>query len=356
MGDDGGKSPQEGTGDVVQALQKQLPQLISVITGQYKPAAESEYSIAKEYSPKIAQLQADTFADQGKQLAKTGRELSAAEIQNAADAEAAATEGAGMRTAAAAVKAQREADPEYYAARGALKDAIGRLTDYDPNHLSKGEEESVARGLARTGSFVPSALETAKGALAFGDALNQRRATANSSIATAANATQALRGGVDAAGLTGRRTVLPNTGTPQYTGIVTPGVNMANATAGNLQNTATQAMNINMQKEKSDWEKYMAGLGAVNGTIGTIGSVVGMAAGVCWVARAVYGEADPRWIVFRGWLGSEAPIWLFNLYNRHGQEFAEVVKRSPLLRRCVKFLMDRVVNPRMTSKDVYAKF
>jgi hypothetical protein len=63
--------------------------------------------------------------------------------------------------------------------------------------------------------------------------------------------------------------------------------------------------------------------------------------GLCWVAREVYGPDDHRWIQFRQWLTTDAPPWLLKLYARHGERFAGVVRRVPLLKRLLRPLMDR---------------
>lgn len=268
--DDAGKNPQWAVGDVVQAVQQHLPELIKAITGQYSTGAKAEYDIAKEYSPKIAQLQADVLGKQGKELAKTGDEINAASILAASKAEADAAAGSGQDIAAAGVKAQQAADPEYYAARKAIGDSIAKYLDFDPNQLNKGETEGIARGLGRTASFVPSAMETAKNAVVFGKAGQERRKEYGNAISSAANATNALRGPVDAAALTGKRQILPNVGTNVYTGVQTPGVTNTNATAGNIMGTGNAAMAINMNKELSDWDKYNKGASAVGSTIGSV--------------------------------------------------------------------------------------
>ena len=41
--------------------------------------------------------------------------------------------------------------------------------------------------------------------------------------------------------------------------------------------------------------------------------------GVCWVARAAFGETDIRWMIFRSWLLEDAPIWFRSLYIRYGE-------------------------------------
>jgi len=67
----------------------------------------------------------------------------------------------------------------------------------------------------------------------------------------------------------------------------------------------------------------------------------GVLGGLCWVAREVYGEEDGRWVQFRTWLLNDAPKWLLNLYARHGEWFAGVVRKAPILKRALRPLMDR---------------
>jgi hypothetical protein len=54
----------------------------------------------------------------------------------------------------------------------------------------------------------------------------------------------------------------------------------------------------------------------------------------CWIARAVFGEEDIRWRLFRHWLFGHGfhpdnPTWLQGAYLRHGPWVAEVVRRCP---------------------------
>lgn len=64
----------------------------------------------------------------------------------------------------------------------------------------------------------------------------------------------------------------------------------------------------------------------------------------CWVAREVYGQANPKWVLFAFWLLQEAPAWLRRLYLRHGQSFANWIADKPALKRGIRRLMDRVTN------------
>jgi len=63
----------------------------------------------------------------------------------------------------------------------------------------------------------------------------------------------------------------------------------------------------------------------------------------CWVAREVYGEQNPKWLLFRAWLLTEAPTWLRDLYAAHGEEFAAWIHDKPLVKAAVKALMDRAI-------------
>jgi hypothetical protein len=74
------------------------------------------------------------------------------------------------------------------------------------------------------------------------------------------------------------------------------------------------------------------------GILGTGASIIGS---ICWVAREVYGEEDPRWTEFRHWLLTAAPKWLLDAYVKHGEAFARVVRKVPLLKRLLRPLMDR---------------
>ena len=64
--------------------------------------------------------------------------------------------------------------------------------------------------------------------------------------------------------------------------------------------------------------------------------------GVCWVAREVYGVANPAWLVFRQWLLNDAPQWLLSLYMTYGERFAEWIHDKPRLKAVIKYFMDQI--------------
>jgi len=60
----------------------------------------------------------------------------------------------------------------------------------------------------------------------------------------------------------------------------------------------------------------------------------------CWVAREVYGAENPRWLEFRAWMLTRAPVWFRELYIRHGARIAAWISNKPLLKRAIRSWMD----------------
>jgi hypothetical protein len=85
----------------------------------------------------------------------------------------------------------------------------------------------------------------------------------------------------------------------------------------------------------------MGGGGGMGG-----GGMGGGMGGMCWVAREVYGVDDPRWLVFRDWLLTDAPGWLCDAYIARGEAFAAWIHDKPVVKRGLRALMDRVIASR----------
>jgi len=89
------------------------------------------------------------------------------------------------------------------------------------------------------------------------------------------------------------------------------------------------------------------GMGGAAGGMGMGGMGGGMGGGgmggFCWVAREVYGVHDPRWLEFRGWITTDAPAWLRNLYAAHGEGFAAWLRTKPAAKAAVRTAMELVL-------------
>lgn len=88
-----------------------------------------------------------------------------------------------------------------------------------------------------------------------------------------------------------------------------------------------------------------AGKYAMIGNIaGSFGAAAGAGAGKCWVAREVYGEHNPTWLIFREWLTKDAPKWFHDLYCKYGERFAKFISNKPKLKQLVKAWMDSKIS------------
>ena len=86
-------------------------------------------------------------------------------------------------------------------------------------------------------------------------------------------------------------------------------------------------------------------LGSIIETGGKIG---GMAA-MCWVARAVYGEANPQWLLFREWLVEMAPMRFLRWYLTHGEAFARKLAKRPRTKAKLRRFMDARIAERQRA-------
>jgi hypothetical protein len=110
-----------------------------------------------------------------------------------------------------------------------------------------------------------------------------------------------------------------------------------NAYAQDLNNT-----NYNAEwSERFSVRNYNAAI--TSALIGAIGNAAGgaAAAGACWVARAVFGLGDPRWILFREWI-KRHPV-LFTLYCWVGPWLALQLPTRPKLTSLLRRLMCRAI-------------
>ena len=63
----------------------------------------------------------------------------------------------------------------------------------------------------------------------------------------------------------------------------------------------------------------------------------------CWVAREVYGPANPDWLRFREWMFTKAPDWFFNMYGKYGEAFAGFISNKPKIKFAIKWMMDKAI-------------
>lgn len=327
--------------EIVQAMTAYFPKLAEMQRAQYEPQAQAELDIAKKYSPELGKLGTEILNTSGRDMSRIGQELSREEQLSAAQTEADILKGPGQEAFRSSLALQKEADPEYYKNRESIISELDKaFTNLgDPNQLSKGESEGIARSLGRTNSPVASPMQTISNAMTFGENQAKRRAEHSNLINLRTGAAPALRSGMDAGAVATRRTILPNFGQANYTGIQTPGIANANTLGQNFMNMAGQ---IDMNRQNAYVNKTQ-GTGIGQGTGKIIGAIAAGAA-ACWVAREVYGVDNPKWLVFREWLLNDAPGWLRWAYLKFGARFAEWISDKPAWKNVVRHFMDKIVN------------
>lgn len=114
---------------------------------------------------------------------------------------------------------------------------------------------------------------------------------------------------------------------------------LASADVQGSQDRMATIMNILNQRTDYQVGKMSAGATRSAGKSSMMGSIIG-AAILCWVAREVYGERNPQWLMFRAWLLDDAPAWFRKLYITYGPRFAEFISDKPRVKRVIRSWMD----------------
>lgn len=171
-----------------------------------------------------------------------------------AGAEAAVAEGPGQRLVTAADKYQRQVDPEAYAGRAAVGQALDKyLSSYDPTRLTPTEEAQISRGIGSVGgSITPSAMQTIRNAQTFGSAGIDRWKNFGDAVSRAAAVLPNLRSGINAFNVATQRGS-QETGQGQFA--VGQGMGFAQSALGDLGATQRTAMN----KKKDTMDMVLAG-------------------------------------------------------------------------------------------------
>ena len=113
---------------------------------------------------------------------------------------------------------------------------------------------------------------------------------------------------------------------------------------GYIQNQATNAAsmyNANVSADATKTAGLYSGIGsAAGGLAGGIGAAGGAAAFFCWVAREVYGEHNPAWLLFRSWMLNDSPSLFRKAYIKYGERFANFISDKPRLKARIRSWMD----------------
>jgi hypothetical protein len=117
---------------------------------------------------------------------------------------------------------------------------------------------------------------------------------------------------------------------------------------GFIQNQATNAANMYNAQVGADATKtagIFSGIGSLGGgLLGGAGAAASGGAtllgGFCWVAREVYGEHNPAWLLFRKWMLNDSPSLFRKAYIKYGERFANFISDKPRLKARIRKWMD----------------
>ena len=228
------------------------------------------------------------------------------------------------------VKAQNLFDPNFTALAdrftkesGIATDEFKKLLDtYNiTGGLSEAEKEAVSRetnkqNIASGNLNRNSALKTIGNAMNYGSKYDSKRKDYSGMLGNFGNmisgfgsVAPTFKSGVDVSKLP----TLYGTG-GNAVGSMLGNVTTNRQTGNNLLNSFMG----NVIQPKDDLTKIGQGMEIGGKVIGGIASGVGM----CWVAREVYGNNNPKWRLFAHWLKTGAPKWFHNLYAENGERFA----------------------------------
>lgn len=111
--------------------------------------------------------------------------------------------------------------------------------------------------------------------------------------------------------------------------------NFGNSMANNAMALGNAQASYEMNKGNTMKDLWEMG-GQAFGTFATGGfgggKLLDSPARACWVARAIFGDKNPKWLDARNYVLNIGPKWFRKLYLKHGESFSHKVKKSKALK------------------------
>lgn len=272
MGNDKGtKKTNNDTAAMIQALTQYAPDAIRALSDASGYQASATLRNEQATAPGYAELQNQIYADYGPEANRIGSEIARANALAAGKTEKQLAEGAGGELVTLADAEQRQLDPEFYASRALIGDAIKQyLASYSPSELTGSELEQINRGIsARSGPLTESAMNTVKNAQTFGAALTEKWKNFGDAVTKASSALPMLKSGLTGFEIATRRPLTSNTGDARLTSPTIPGtsdaINQALSFGGNVLGEIGANQRQRVQKEKDAFDKATSIVGLIGG-------------------------------------------------------------------------------------------
>ncbi len=274
-----------------------------------------------------------------KDISPTLSRMDAQALRSQREADIAAVEQLGGR----ATDALRSADPQQAALvdemnRQAMEELAlgGSLSDAQKRNIQQGMRSGqTARGLGTgVGDAVAEALAQAEGA-------EQQKASRRQFAGQVAGLNQSVKGDPFMSILGRSSGVSPmmagqmfGQGKSMVPGqIFNPESNYAGGLYGQNAQMKLGAAQATAQNKSNMFGAVMGGLGSLGG------GWLSRPKPPCWVAREVFGERNPEWVVFYIWKEGTGPKWFRTLYNRFGEYAAKFIANKPRLKERIRTWM-----------------
>ena len=212
--------------------------------------------------------------------------------------------------------------------------------------LASGETTgaAAARDLALREGLTQQRLGAASGFLAGGPSLanlaQQRLGQQNLAAQQYIQANQALPGQFQTQGMPQQfyQTANPNAG---FIGAQNA-AGIYNTMSDYTAQTYGAQVGAIAQGYRSPGQEFAAFAGGASDIMKGFGGLA--SAGIlCWVAREVYGEENPRWLMFREWMLTKASDNLRNYYIKYGEKIAKSIRNKPKIKNIIRNWMDRKI-------------
>lgn len=343
------------TAENIRMLEDFLPLYAKAIAGQIIPQEQAKLEAALRTSPQMAELMKNLYQKYGPELADIGNDIARKDAFASAERDRDVLKGPGKEVIEEALAAMETADPEFFSTRKLTSERLadllgspdlsGKLSEVEKREL---EQQQAAEGVRRGTINAPSNTATLENLFQYGEAGQKKKTQERDALTKAITASSIFlpnsRTGFDPFQVATGKPSGVNPGANKFTGITSPNddaFKLAGGLFGNIGANSSQQADINATAKlnEKDWldqfQQFTSGLG-------NLGSFAGAA--MCWVARSIYGSENSKWIQFRNWMIFNAPLWLFNLYLKRGERFAEWVHNKPRIKRVIKYFMDKAIS------------
>lgn len=330
-----------GMATQIQALSDLLPYYQQALAGAQTSQAGTDYNLFSQYAPQYNDI---------------GQALAASNAQAGAESDLNILNGTGRDITQAALENAQIADPEYYNTRKLTADKLAELMSSINlgSDLSGGETSAIERALNQEGmrrgtNNAPSALDTVRNATRYGSAARNRELENQNQLTKAISAATSFiptsKSGVDTFKLaTGKDSSASNPFAQAALGAGNTGTsNGSNLFSGTNSTWQTRAQigAANQSFGNILGNSFASSLGSSAGN--SLGSGLMNMVGLCWVAREVYGVDNPKWLQFRKWLITKAPISFFGWYATKGERFAKYISTRPLHKFFVRSIFNAIL-------------